>query len=448
MEMKLEILGREVIKPASPSPQDLHQLSLGDVFCPAEYVSAIFFYKTISGESLSEEIISGRLKTSLSDTLSRFYPLAGKIEGDKIICNDEGAVFTEARTDLLLSDFLKNNILDSTNSLPQLPPTIAPGESAGTWPLVSVKVSFFGSGSGFALAASISHRICDAASVVTFVSGWAATAKAEPSNVGMNILPTFASTTIYPPPPTSFQSSVDDLYANKGKCIANRFLFKSSKIAELKRRAVSETVPVPTRVEAIMSLIWKCATISSRSNSVVQKKSTVMIQAMDLRLRLPSHVLPKDAVGNLQLPFFLKNGSESKMEIAEIVAEFRKAKEGVNEMIKENLGTTIPAAATLGPNLLSLLGLLASELKPDTDSYAMSSWCRKPFYEVDFGWGSPVWVGPPLHSISNFVFVLLMDSKDGEGVEAWISLPEQDMSVFVGDQELLTYAVLNPPVLI
>ncbi|XP_033132364.1 BAHD acyltransferase BIA1-like [Brassica rapa] len=440
MEMKLEVVGREVIKPASPSPQDLLQLSLADVSGPAAYVSTIFFYKTVSGESL--DITSGRLKTSLSDTLSRFYPLAGRMEGDKIICNDEGAVFTEARTDLLLSDFLKNN-LDNTNSLPEFLPTIAPGESAGAWPLLSAKVSFFGSGSGFAVTVSISHRICDASSILTFVSGWAATAKAESSDVVVMNIPTFASTTIYPPPPCSFQSSsLDGLYEPKSKCVANRFFFKSSKIAELKRRAMSETVPVPTRVEVIMSLIWRCATNSSRSNSAVQK-STLMIQALDLRLRIPPAVLSKDAVGNLQAPFFLKEGSESKMEIAEIVAEFRKAKEVVNEMIKENLATT-----TLGPNLLSLLGKLASELTPDIDLFPMSSWCRKPFYEVDFGCGSPVWIGSTGHVIHNAVFVMLMDSKDGEDVEAWISLPGQDMSVFVRDQEVLAYAVINPPVLI
>lgn len=254
--MKLEILGREVIKPASPSPQDFLQLSLADVSGPTAYVSTIFFYKSVSGES--PEIITGRLKTSLSDTLSRFYPLAGRIKGDKIICNDEGAVFTEARTDLLLQDFLKNNLHNNTNSIQEFIPAISPGESPGTWPLLSVKVSFFGSGSGVAVTVFISHRICDAASVLTFVSGWAVTAKGESNDVVLNI-PTFATTTIYPPPPppphSSFQSSsMDGLYAIGIKCVTNRLLFKSSKIAELKRRAMSETVPVPTRVEAIMSL--------------------------------------------------------------------------------------------------------------------------------------------------------------------------------------------------
>ncbi|KAF3585391.1 hypothetical protein F2Q69_00028812 [Brassica cretica] len=263
-------------------------------------------------------------------------------------------------------------------------------ESAGAWPLLSVKVSFFGSGSGFSVTVSTCHRICDASSILTFVSGWAATAKAESSNVVMMNIPSFSATTIYPPPPCSFQSSsIDGLYEPKSKCVTNIFFFKSSKIAKLNRRAMRETVPVPTRAEAII---------------------------------IPPAVLSKDAVGNLQAPFFLKEGSESKMEIAEIVAEFRKAKEVVNEMIKENLATTI-TATTLGPNL-------------------------KPFYEVDFGCGSPVWIGSTGHVVHNAVFVLLLDSKDGEDVEAWISLPGQDMSVLVREQEVFAYAVINPPVLI
>lgn len=81
--------------------------------------------------------------------------------------------------------------------------------------------------------------------------------------------------------------------------------------------------------------------------------------------------------------------------------------------------------------------------------YTMSSWCRKPFYEVDFGWGNLVWIGPASHNIyDNIVFVVLMDSKDGEDVEAWVGIPKQDMTTFLCDEELLAYAIINPPVLI
>ncbi|CAF2129861.1 BnaA03g57990D [Brassica napus] len=390
MELKLEVTGREVIKPSSPAPHhDRLQLSLFDLSCPAIYVATTFFFKSITG-SESLEFISRRLKTSLSETLSRFPPLAGRLEGISVYCNDEGVIFTEARTVLLLSDFLRN-LNRPVHSLAEFLPEVEQGESAGTWPLLRVMVSFFGSGSGVAVTVGISHQICDAASLLNFVRAWADTAKGTATSVPL-----------------------------RGKCVTKRLVFESSKIAELKLKAASESVPVPTRVEAIMSLIWRCAAKASRSNSL-SPKSTLMTQAMDLRLRIPTNVLPENAMGNLQSAFFLKREAESELEIGEIVAEFRKIKEGVNEMIKENLQ-----------------GYL----------YTMSSWCRKPFYEVDFGWGNPVWIGPASHNIyDNIVFVVLMDSKDGEDVEAWVGIPKQDMATFLCDEELLSYAIINPPVL-
>ncbi|KAL9286931.1 BAHD acyltransferase BIA1 [Arabidopsis thaliana] len=433
MEARLEVTGKEVIKPASPSPRDRLQLSILDLYCPGIYVSTIFFYDLITESS---EVFSENLKLSLSETLSRFYPLAGRIEGLSISCNDEGAVFTEARTDLLLPDFLRNL---NTDSLSGFLPTLAAGESPAAWPLLSVKVTFFGSGSGVAVSVSVSHKICDIASLVTFVKDWATTTAKGKSNSTIE----FAETTIYPPPPSHMYEqfpSTDSDSNITSKYVLKRFVFEPSKIAELKHKAASESVPVPTRVEAIMSLIWRCARNSSRSNLLIPRQA-VMWQAMDIRLRIPSSVAPKDVIGNLQSGFSLKKDAESEFEIPEIVATFRKNKERVNEMIKESL-----QGNTIGQSLLSLMAETVSE-STEIDRYIMSSWCRKPFYEVDFGSGSPVWVGYASHTIyDNMVGVVLIDLKEGDGVEAWISLPEEDMSVFVDDQELLAYAVLNPPV--
>ncbi|CAH8361365.1 unnamed protein product [Eruca vesicaria subsp. sativa] len=444
MELKLEVTGRVVIKPSSAAPHDERlQLSLFDLSCPAIYVATTFFFKSTTGES--PEIISRRLKTSLSETLSRLSPLAGRIEGISVCCKDEGVIFTKARTDLLLSDYLREL---NTDSLAEFLPEVEQGESAGTWPLLRVMVTFFGSRSGVAVTVGISYQICDAASLLTFVRAWAATAKGTATSV----VPQFAGTTIYPPPYSFYQSpSLDDLYKLRGKCVTKRLVFKSSKIAELKLKAASGSVPVK---EAIMSLIWRCAKKSSRSNSV-SPKSTLMTQAMDLRLRIPTNVLPENAMGNLQSAFFLKREVESELEIGEIVAEFRKTKECVNEMIKESLqgctnDTTTITTTTLGQNLLTAMGSFMSEyLRPDIDLYTMSSWCRKPFYEIDFGWGNPVWMGPASHAIyDNIVFVVLMDSKDCEDIEAWVGIPKQDMTTFLCDEELLAYAIINPPVLI
>ncbi|KAJ0260433.1 hypothetical protein HA466_0066370 [Hirschfeldia incana] len=436
MDLELEVMGREVIKPATPSPHSHIQLSLLDISVPAVYVSTIFFYKSEDLIPSSPEIISKRLKSSLSETLSRLYPLAGEIGGVSINCNDRGAVFTEARTNLLLPEFLKTLNVDS--SLAKLCPKIEDGDSPSGWPLLSVGVTFFGSGSGVAVSVNVSHRICDAASLLTLVTDWSGTMASKNSNVGTH---QFAEATIYPPAPPDM--AIQSPMMGSKKCAMNRFVFESSKIAELKRKAASESVKAPTRVEAITSLIWKCARNASRSN-LIAPRSTVMCVAVDLRARVPSSVLSPDAIGNLQTVLALKKDAESKLEIHETVAAFRTAKEEVNKMLQDNVQSN-----TLGQGLLNIMGSFAAEYKPDIDIHTMSSWCGKPFYGVDFGWGSPVWIGSATHTISDkMVYVLLVDSKDGEGVEAWINFPAEDMSVFVHDQELLAYAVLNPPIII
>ena len=65
---------------------------------------------------------------------------------------------------------------------------------------------------------------------------------------------------------------------------------------------------------------------------------------------------------------------------------------------------------------------------------------RFPIYEADFGWGKSVWVGSPkmlYHNIFTFI-----DTKSGDGVEAWIYLKEADMVKFEMDKEVLMYVSL------
>jgi hypothetical protein len=55
------------------------------------------------------------------------------------------------------------------------------------------------------------------------------------------------------------------------------------------------------------------------------------------------------------------------------------------------------------------------------------SWCKFPFYQIDFGFGKPTWfssVHKPLE------IVLLVDTKFGTGIEAWVSLEVENMLQF------------------
>ncbi|XP_010526776.1 PREDICTED: BAHD acyltransferase At5g47980-like [Tarenaya hassleriana] len=105
--------------------------------------------------------------------------------------------------------------------------------------------------------------------------------------------------------------------------VSKRFV----KIAELKQRFASKNKIVhnPTRVEAITSFIWKCATKASPS---------AMTLAVDLRRRSQ---LMWNMIGNLLAVVTVAEGPESEMEICELVAKIRRKKEEVREKIKENL---------------------------------------------------------------------------------------------------------------
>lgn len=110
--MEIELISCENVKPYTPTPPDLqtYKLCMLDQLHPPSLVSTVWFYassKTTSSRDHTK-ITDEHLKTSLSQTLTRFYPVAGRGSGDNvtILCNDEGVPFYVAKVegDLKLSD--------------------------------------------------------------------------------------------------------------------------------------------------------------------------------------------------------------------------------------------------------------------------------------------------------------------------------------------------------
>jgi hypothetical protein len=113
--MQVRIISRETIKPSSPTPSHLKTLEfcLFDQIAAKAYFPAIFFYPTNDGL-----LKLPQLKKSLSEALSRFYPLSGR-EKDQfsIECNDEGASYSEALVDYDMFEFLQPPKIDLLNHL-------------------------------------------------------------------------------------------------------------------------------------------------------------------------------------------------------------------------------------------------------------------------------------------------------------------------------------------
>ncbi|PHU29043.1 hypothetical protein BC332_01136 [Capsicum chinense] len=71
------------------------------------------------------------------------------------------------------------------------------------------------------------------------------------------------------------------------------------------------------------------------------------------------------------------------------------------------------------------------------------SWCKLGFYEGDFGWGKPIWIAKPENRVCGFH---LVDSADGNGIEVWIGLKEENMKLLEKNEHFLSYVSLSQDV--
>ncbi|OWM70592.1 hypothetical protein CDL15_Pgr014265 [Punica granatum] len=79
------------------------------------------------------------------------------------------------------------------------------------------------------------------------------------------------------------------------------------------------------------------------------------------------------------------------------------------------------------------------------DIILCSSWCKLGFYDADFGWGMPIWVSSIGMCKSVFLnLIYLVDTRSGNGIEAWVTLDEQEMALLEEDPELRAFASMNP----
>lgn len=435
--MKVEVFKRQTIKPSSPTPHHLRffKLCFMDQHAAAMYSSKVLFYPNITdgftdhdANSIAAAERSQLLKRTLSETLTYFYPLAGRIRGNLYVeCNDEGAEFLETRVNCSMSRILEN---PDSEMIKKFLPIDVGSEQALTGPLALVQANFFECG-GMAIGLSLSHKLVDASSRTAFIKCWSAVALG--SNEAL-VLPEFGAASLFPP--IEYLEGLSPFKLFRKKCSTRRFVFDASKIVALQKKAASESVKKATRVEAVSTLIWKCAMEASRANKGDYLRASTLCQCVNIRPRiLPA--LPESFFGNIIDFFAVKvEGSETK-DVQDLVTMLRKGMNG----FKEGYGKGFDRDKVIG-NLKEIVKLTRVD---EIDNYNFTSWCRFPIYDAaDFGWGKPRWVSIASAEHKNVVY--LLDKRDGNGIEAWLVLEEEDMALVERNQELLAFATLNPSV--
>ncbi|XP_059639218.1 pelargonidin 3-O-(6-caffeoylglucoside) 5-O-(6-O-malonylglucoside) 4'''-malonyltransferase-like [Cornus florida] len=442
--MEVQILSRKLIKPSSPTPDHLrtYKLSFFDQLAPLAHVPFLFFYTAPAATNTAKDInIHKQLETSLSQTLTRFYPLAGRYIKDELLidCNDEGVAYLEAQVNCELSEIVGERI--PTRLVDHFVPRDIGAATLATSPIVGIQVTLLKCG-GIVLTVHASHIIADGFTMSTFVHEWAITNGLDDTSKVLK-WPSFDLAALFPardlsgvlkpqPPPKNTGSAA--------KIVTRNFVFEGKTISDLKAKCMLEVggggtevlVRQPSKLEVVTALIWRVLINVARAKHGQLRDSVVSIP-VGLRGRT-GVVTPECSFGNFYMLVPIKFKSDtSNMELHDLVGL-------VGNTIQKNL--TDFAKITSGDDVFSNVIKFVNEIREgmcdeNVEVRSFTSMSKFPVYEADFGWGKP---SRTFGSVNMpFELFSLLDTKCGTGIEAWVSLNEVDMLKFECDPDILTF---------
>ncbi|GFY97503.1 hypothetical protein Acr_12g0000440 [Actinidia rufa] len=469
--MEVKIISEETIRPSSPTPSHLKtfKISLIDQLYPSSYVPVLLFYSPSDGTRNTGRVLTC-LKDSLSETLSCFYPLAGRIKDRvSIDCNDEGITFLVSQVmNCHLFELLNNPQIDL---LDQFAPCqlYSVGETSNVIGQLAVQANIFSCG-GIVIGLCISHKIFDGVMINAFLKCWTMIARTQNSQSLKSLVPqsqctlncTILNYTNLETGSCSFEKEILQSNLNaasifpsreqlphdmaviklswlikKGKGISRRFVFDAASISSLKAKAVSQLVPNPSSVLVVVGFLWKCII-------KVSQNSSTMVMAVNLRPRMVP-LVSENTIGNIIWQTMVHHkGRQDQTELRYIVSLLKEGIAKINSSFVESL---------IGDEGISTIRKYMKEMdkihsKENPDLYLCSSWKGLGFKEVDFGWGKPVWVSPVV-GVRQPIFsnqVILTETSLGDGIEARVVLGEHEMGMLENDPEFRRFVSLNPPI--
>ncbi|KAK1359216.1 pelargonidin 3-O-(6-caffeoylglucoside) 5-O-(6-O-malonylglucoside) 4'''-malonyltransferase-like [Heracleum sosnowskyi] len=425
--MKVQILTRELVKPLIPTPNlRNHKISFTDELAPIINFPIILYYQ--ANQNFKATSMSDILKTSVEKALPKFYPLAGRYEKTSrfIDCSDQGVEFVTAQADSQLMEILGLGKKLEVKLVDQLVPCDVQVPDEITDPLLYIQVTMFACG-GLALTLCFAHRIGDASTINAFMAGMVAVSH------GLSIeafSPSFDVASFYP------RKGLPHWKLNwTDKNVTKRFVFNSEAIQTLRNQA-RPTDDIgkskPSRVQLVSAVIWQ-ALVSIDSGKYGRSRATYFIQTINLREKA-SPPIPKQSFGNL-------------FGLATVNLGAGEAKDKGYGDYAGMLNDSVKGAFVDYKNMLLhqedghrkvIDPFLESNEKvtdPEVNWHMHTSWSRFPYFDADFGWGTPIWASTASLPLKNFC--TLLDTKDRKGIEAWVYLEETDMPLFEQHPDIL-----------
>ncbi|KAK0581238.1 hypothetical protein LWI29_011645 [Acer saccharum] len=433
--MEVQIISKKLIKPSAPTPSHLRNMSLSlmDIRLPPRTESSVFYYSAHGNchpDTVEHVERLKRLEKSLSEILTVYYPLAGRYVEEKlsIDCNDEGVEYSEALVNGNLSQILQGQF--EVKDLNRFVPDLA--DESATSPQVAIQINIFSCG-GIAIGLRISHRIIDAFTSSLFTNGWAKACKV--GNINDVIVPNFEAGILFPPRDTPVVK-VPSLSNTTSQIVAKRFVLDTNTISKLKAEVTSSCggghMHKTSTTEVVIAIIWRAQINAARARYGFLRTSLLCV-AINLRGKTLKKV-PENCCGNIYTvgTARFEADDETKMGLNGFVDQVRDAiKNTITEFGKQNEdGDGFFSKLIMKPCIER-----AEEVRKGEGDVHMFSSLRNvlPFYEVDFGWGKPAWVSLAERPYKS---VMLLDTKAGDGIEAWVTMDKEEMAYFQNDPNI------------
>ncbi|KAL4610757.1 hypothetical protein ACB092_08G074500 [Castanea dentata] len=421
------------VVPSEPTPSGLFRLPETDQVKQWTHARLIYIYRAKSNNTTIPCSFEA-MKHSLSRALIHFYPLAGQLYWIE--------AYSEVELDEL-GDFAP------TDAVRDLVPKVDYTTPIEEWPLLLVQVTRFRCG-GLCVGVAISFTMVDGRSVTHFINSWAKLSRGyDLEDVDMPFLdrtvlrssepvktPRFDPIEYTTKPPVLI-GRTDANEERKKETSATLLKLTREQVEVLKKKAnqdvVGETTIRPySRYEAIAGHMWRCA-CKVRAVDSHNSQSTRARLAVDIRNRLkPS--LPERYFGNATLgtvtPICLYKDLLSK-PLSYSAGKLREATERMDdEYIRSALGFISSQKDVSG--LRSNFQIQGYSEAPflGNPNISLGSWIGLPFYNADFGWGKPIYVGPAaLLHMDGISFIMPSPTADGSLIIA-LRLQTQYMDSF------------------
>ncbi|XP_021738149.1 brassinosteroid-related acyltransferase 1-like [Chenopodium quinoa] len=437
------------VYPKTMQPTKIMKLSNLDRQCPT-LMYLVFFYNPSHNHNYSNDYLFSSLKLGLEETLSLWYPAAGRLSknpnnGNKLDlwCNNGGAIMVEAVTQTRVSDlgnlFQYNEFFDNLVYKP-----------TSEMPLLVAQVTKFGCG-GYSIGVGTSHALFDGQATFNFLSAWAS--KTQATKLGIKALDWHKpvhdrerllhlnSNNNNPEAALTKVAAIQHLYqlitqaapsggmlmnpqlfvpsSIKDDCALRTFHFTSSMIDTLKRRTYglnSYSSSSCSSFEIVTAHLWKART---KALGLRRERMVCLQFAVDTRTRLTPQ-LSQGFSGNAYVLASVAL-TAGELELASYETLVNKIKMAKNSVDNDYVSTYLEVLEGSGDALPSLRELTM-----------VSDWTRMPFHKVNFmhpyanSAVSACPLTPPVPQVAYF----MQSPKEDKGIDVRIGLNSQILTTF------------------